>query len=128
MTGMASASASSNVMSIIHEMYTWRLRRLHEGGKYKHPTQRYNMTVNHCQRILGTTKGHPGSWHDKTVLLFDTLVKAIKHDDILQDNEFRLLEVRDDVVLKVKYRRMWVVADSGYHYWSVTALPFKSPS
>ena len=100
MAGMPSTHASSDATSIIHEMCAWRLRRIHKDGKSKHPTRTYNMTVNHRQRILGTTRGHPGSWNEKTVVLFDTYIKAIKRGEILQDNIFTLLEKRAFQIVK----------------------------
>ena len=99
---------------------------MHKGGNSKHPTRTYNMTVNHRRRILGTTKGHPGTWNDKTVVLFDTFGKEIKRGSILQDNVFYLLAARDGEVVKVKYRGVWVVVDNGYHNWSCTVPPFKN--
>ena len=65
MAGMPGTHASSDATSIIHEMCVWRLRRIHKSGKSKHPTRTYNMMVNHRRRILGTTRGHPGSWNEK---------------------------------------------------------------
>ena len=126
MAGMPGTPGSSDATSIIHEQCAWRLRRLHKGGKSKHPTRTYNITVNHRRRILGSTKGHPGSWNDKTVVLFDTFTKAIKRGDILQDNIFELLEKRGDEIVKVKYRGIWIVVDNGYHAWSITVPPFKN--
>ena len=57
MAGMPGTHESSDATSIIHERCVWRLRRIHKDGKSKHPTRTYNMTVNHRQRILGTTRG-----------------------------------------------------------------------
>ena len=126
MAGMPGAPASSDATSIIHEMCAWRLRRIHKGGKSKHPTRTFNMTVNHRRRILGSTRGHPGSWNDKTLVLFDTFIKAIKRGDILQDNVFEILEKVDDKIVSVKYRGVWIVVDNGYHDWSITVPPFKN--
>ena len=124
LAGMPGTLASSDATSIIHEMCSWRLRRMHKGGKSKHPTRTYNMTVNHRRRILGTTRGHPGSWNDKTLVLFDTFIKGIKRGDILQDNIFELLETRDGEVVSVKYQGVWIVVDNGYHHWAITVPPF----
>ena len=80
--------------------------------------------MNHCRRILGTTRGHSGSWNDKTLVLFDTFIKGIKRGDILQDNIFELLETRDGEVVSVKYQGVWIVVDNGYHHWAITVPPF----
>lgn len=69
LAGMPGTPGSSDATHIIHEMCSWRLRRSHKGGKLKQPVRSYNMTVNHRRRILGTTRGHPGSWNDKSVVL-----------------------------------------------------------
>ena len=126
MAGMPGTPGSSDATSIVHEMCAWRLRRIHKGGKSKHPTRTYNMTVNHRRRILGTTRGHPGSWNDKTVVLFDEFIKNIKRGNTLQDHCFELLELRGDRVVRVKYRGVWIVVDNGYHDWSTTIPPFKN--
>ena len=86
MADMAEPLASSDVTHIIHEICAWHLHRSHKEGKSKHPTRTYNLTVNHRRRILGSTRGHAGSWNGKTAVLFDTFIKTIKRGDILQDN------------------------------------------
>ena len=53
-------------------------------------------------------------WNDKTVVLFDTFIKAIKRGDILQDNVFELLERHGDKIVAVKYRGVWIAVDNGY--------------
>ena len=84
----------------------------------------YNATVNHLREILGTTSGHPGSYNDKTTILYNEFIMDIKSGAILDDYEFELLERRDGKVIAVKYRGVWVVVDNGYHNWSVTVPPF----
>jgi hypothetical protein len=113
--GMAGACASSDATHVIHELCGWRLRRVHKGGKSKQCTRTYNMTVNHRRHILGTTSGHPGSWNDKTVVLFDKFLRDIKRGAILDDYEFELLEHQNGEVVAVKYRGVWVIVDNGYH-------------
>ena len=117
MAGMPDTHASSDATSIIHERCAWCLRGIHKGGKSKHPTRTYDMTVNNCRHILGTTRGHPGSWNDKTVVLLDTYIKAIKRGEILQDNIFTILEKRGCKIVEVKYQGVWLLVDNGYHDW-----------
>jgi hypothetical protein len=124
--GMAGACASSDATHVIHENCAWRLRRTHKGFKSKYCTRTYNMTVNHRRRILGSTRGHPGSWNDKTVVLFDTFIRGIKRGDILNDNIFELYEMQDGEVLRVKYRGVWLLVDNGYHAWANTVPPFSN--
>jgi hypothetical protein len=52
-------------------------RNNHLGGKQHLTTRTFNLTVNHHRRILSTTAGYPGRWNDKTLVLFDTFVRAI---------------------------------------------------
>ena len=61
----------------------------------------YNITVNHRRRIIHSTRGGPGRWNDKTMILFDTFVKGIHDNDYLHDVEFELFERRHgDIVTK----------------------------
>jgi len=90
LAGMPGTFGSTDATHIVHDMCNWKSRRAHLGGKSKHPTRTYNMTVNHRRRILSTTPGHPGSWNDKTLALFDSLMADIKSGDILEDNTFEV--------------------------------------
>jgi hypothetical protein len=59
--------------------------------------------VNHRRRILGTTRGHPGSFNDKTLILFDEFVQDVKSGKF-DDYTFELLEKRGDEFVHVKYK------------------------
>lgn len=123
--GMPGACGSSDATHVVHENCTWRLRRMHKGHKSKFCTRTYNITVNHRRRILGTTRGHPGSWNDKTLVLFDTFIRGIKRGDILNDHVFYLNEYDSDgQVVKVMYKGVWIIVDNGYHAWATTVPPF----
>ena len=80
------------------------------------------MMVNHRRRILGTTRGHPGSFNDKTLILFDEFVQDVKSGKF-DDFTFELLERRGDEIVAVKYKGVWIVVDNGYHNWSITIPP-----
>ncbi|KAL3777685.1 hypothetical protein ACHAWO_007849 [Cyclotella atomus] len=87
------------------------------------------MTVsNHRCRILGSTRGHSGSWNDKKLVLFDTFIRDIKHGDILNDHIFELYEMQNGEVVRVKYRGVWTLVDNGYHAWANTLPPFSNNS
>jgi hypothetical protein len=75
---------------------------------------------------LGTTSGHPGSYNDKTVVLYDDFVMDIKRGNILTDYEFELLEIQGGKVIKKKYKGVWIVVDNGYHNWSITVPPLSN--
>ena len=63
------------------------VHNIHKGFKLKIPSRTYNMTVNHCHQILGSTSGHPATWNDKTLILFDELVSNVNDGIILNDYE-----------------------------------------
>jgi hypothetical protein len=126
MAGMPGACTSSNTTSIVHELCSHRLQRIHKGFKTKYPTRTYNLTVNHRREILATTSGHPGSFNDKTLVMYDEFITDIKSGNILDDCEFELLERRDGVVFPVKYKGVWIVVDNGYHNWSITVPPISN--
>ena len=123
---MPGACASSDATSIVHELCSHRLQRIHKGFKTKYPTRTYNLTVNHRREILATTTGHPGSFNDKTVVMYNEFITDIKNGNILEDYEFELLERRDGVVVPVKYKGVWIVVDNGYHSWSITVPPISN--
>ena len=124
LAGLPGAFASTDATHIIHELCRWNIRRAHIGFKSKHATRTFNLTANHRRRILATTRGNPGSFNDKTLILFDTFIKDIKNGTILDDYEFELLEMRGNDVVAVKYKGVWIVVDNGYRNWSTTVPPY----
>lgn len=85
-------------------MRSHHIQRVSKGFKSKQPTQTYNLMVNHGREIWGTTSGHPGSFDDKSVVLFDDFVMDIKRGDILSDYELTAREMGN----KLLQRRKWV--------------------
>jgi hypothetical protein len=118
--GLPGAFASTDATNIIHELCNWKNRRAHIGFKSKHACRTYNTTVNHRRRILASTFGNPGSFNDKTLILFDTFIRDIKRGEKLDDYTFELLERRGEEVVAVQYKGVWIVVDNGYHNWSTT--------
>ena len=96
----------------------------HKGFKLSHPARTYNVTVDHTKRILGTTGGHPGTWNDKTLVLFDKLITKVKNGELYNDYEFKLYE-RNTVgeIVEVVYKGVWFMVDNGYLSWSCTVPP-----
>ena len=126
MAGMHGACGSSDATHITSENCEYNLRNNHIGGKSSHTTRTFNVTVNHRRRILFSTRGGPGRWNDKTLVLFDDFVSGIRDGDILGDTEFELLERgRNGEIITVKYKGSYVIVDNGYLRWSVTVPPFK---
>lgn len=127
MAGFPGCVGSSDATHITIEKCSQRLRQFHKGGKSKSTTRSYNITVNHRRRILGTTRGHPGRWNDKTVVLFDTFLHGLKRGRTLSNATFRLLERKaNGDVVAVLYRGSHVIVDNGYLPWSCTVPPFKT--
>ena len=125
MAGFPGCVGSSDATHITIEKCSQRLRQFHKGGKSKSTTRSHNITVNHRRRILGTTRGHPGRWNDKTVVLFDAFVHGLKRGRTLSDATFHLLERKaDGEIVAVKYRGSYVIVDNGYLPWSCTVPPF----
>jgi hypothetical protein len=124
--GLPGAFASTDATNIIHELCNWKNRRAHIGFKSKHACRTYNTTVNHRRRILASTFGNPGSFNDKTLILFDTFIRDIKRGEKLDDYTFELLERRGEEVVAVQYKGVWIVVDNGYHNWSTTVPPMSN--
>ena len=49
----------------------------HSEHKLAIPSRNYNATVTHSHQILGTTCGHPGTWNDKTLIMYDELIRGV---------------------------------------------------
>ena len=100
----------------------------HSGHKLATPSRNYNATVTHAHQILGTTCGHPGSWNDKTLIMFDDLIRGVNEGRHYTNNEFKLLELdKDKQEVEVIYQGVWFIVDNGYLNWSCTVPPMKNP-
>ena len=75
--GMHGAIASTDATNVIMWNCFHNLAQHNKGFKQNHPARSYNLSCNHRWRILHTTKGHPGRWNDKTLVLFDEFVRGI---------------------------------------------------
>ena len=100
----------------------------HKGFKLAIPSRNYNATVTHWKQILGTTCGHPGTWNDKSIVLFDKLIQGVHEGKLLADKEFKLFELnKEGKVVEVRYQGAWFIVDNGYLNWSTTVPPMKHP-
>ena len=76
----------------------------HTGHKLNFPSRTYNTTVTHWRQILGTTSGHPCTWNDKTVVLYDELICGVNDGINVSDYEFTLFEYDDNNnIIEVPY-------------------------
>ena len=109
------------------ERCVYCLRQLHLGYKLPHTARTYNLTCNHRRQILSTTSGHPARFNDKTLVLFDNFVQALKKGEHNAQFTFNLYDYDDDGnVIYVPYEGCYVIVDNGYLKWSVTIPPLKS--
>ena len=109
----------------MHSCASWAAHS-NTGHKLSIPSRTYNVTVTHWRQILSTTCGHPSTWNDKTIVLFDDLVRGVNNGDKYFDNEFKLLEYdMNGNVQEVTYVGAWFMVDNGYLSWSCTVPPLK---
>ena len=88
--------------------HVWRLDGPHafwlqnSGFKVSVPTRTYNLTCNHRQQILSSTKGYSGRWNDKTLVWFDELVTDVRTGRVLPLDTFTLLHCHQDGMVSKK--------------------------
>ena len=99
----------------------------HKGFKLNLPARTYNLTVTHSKIILCSTTGHPSTWNDKTVVLYDPLISGVHDGKKYSDNIFKLLEKKTNgEIAEVAYSGVWFMVDNGYLNWSCTVPPVKN--
>ena len=77
------------------------------------------MAVNQSRWITGTTMGHPATWNDKTLILYDELIFGVRDGIIPDDFEFMLYERnKEGEVVEVIYKGVWFMVDNGCLSWS----------
>ena len=105
MNGCAGSSDATNIMML--NCPSWASNS-HKGFKLNLPARTYNLTVSHTKLILCSTTGHPSTWNDKTVVLYDPLISSV-HDGLLHnDFEFKLFEKRSNGdIVEVIYKGLW---------------------
>ena len=96
----------------------------HKGFKLNVPARTYNVTVDHSRKILASTGGHPGTWNDKTLILFDESIRGINAGTLHSEYIFHLFERdKDGSIVQVAYQGVWFIVDNGYLAWSCTVPP-----
>ena len=125
--GLAGCIGSSDATHVGMLRCQYRLRQHHNSFKLPMPTRTYNITTNHRRRILSSTRGHPGRWNDKTLVLYDQLATDLRDGRRYGNLEFTLLErAEDGGVNSVKYTGAWLIVDNGYLAWPTHVPPFKT--
>ena len=98
----------------------------HLGHKLKIPSRTYNATVTHCRQILGSASGNPAKRNDKTIILYDELIRGVHEDKLF--NDYKVILLKYDAtgeVVKIKYHGTWLMVDNGYLAWSTNIPPMK---
>ena len=90
MTGFDGCKGSSDATHVTMFKFSAWASNMNKGFKLNLPTRTYNATVDHSQRILCSTTGHPATWNDKTLVLFDPLLTKVKDRQVHQNHEFKL--------------------------------------
>ena len=99
---------------------------MNKGFKLNLPSRTYNATVDHSRRILCSTTGHPATWNDKTLVLYDPLLTKVKDRRVHEEYEFMLYEHDENGdIVEVCYVGVWFMVDNGYLSWSCTVPPVK---
>ena len=119
--GFTGCIGSSDATHIIMEKCNARLKNHNSGGKDSHTTRVFNIVVNHRRKILNTTPGFPGRWNDKTIVLFDGMLRSMNEGKIYQNIEYDLWTNGK----YQKFRGAYVMVDNGYLNWSCTVPPIK---
>ena len=124
MNGCCGSGDSTNVIML--NCPSWATNS-HKGFKLNLPARTYNLTVSHTKLILCSTTGHPSTWNDKTLVLYDSLISGVRDGSIYDDFEFKLLEKRSNgEIVEVTYKGIWFMVDNGYLDWSCTVPPVKN--
>ena len=100
----------------------------HKGHKLNIPPRSYNITVSHSRQVLYSTSGNPLTWNNKSIVLYDTLVRGVHDGEIHSDYDFELLDYNENNdVVKVICKEVWFIVDNGYLSWSCN-VPSEKPS
>ena len=126
LAGCHGAIGSTDAAHVLSERIRYKRRNAHIAFKMSNTARTYNVTVNHRRRILSATGGHPATWNDKTLVLFDDFARGIQDGKILNDLDFELFELNEEgEVVAAKYQGCWLIVDNGYLNWSTTVPPMK---
>jgi len=129
--GFPGCVGSMDASHIEHSRIAYDHRQAHLSHKLPFTSRTYIIVTNHRRRILGTTKGHPARWNDKSLVKFDEIAMDLHEGKgPMKDLEFELYDYEEEedgtkTVKKVKYKGAWLLVDNGYMNWGVTIPPMK---
>jgi hypothetical protein len=99
--------------------------RTHAYTSGAYPTLSYEVTVDHCKKIIAATQGHPGARNDKTIVKFDGFVTSINNGDLYGDVPYSLTNEDDE---EIPLKGLYLIVDGGYHKWRCLQCPMKHTS
>ena len=98
----------------------------HKSYKLQTTARSYNVTTSHERQILHTTKGHPSTYNDKSIINSDCFYKDVKDGTLLKNKNFTLFEYDSNKnIMEAHYNGGWLMVDNGYLDWSCTIPPMK---
>ena len=113
--GFNGCIGSSNVTSVpMTSCPKWDSNN-HKGHTLYLSLRTYNGICSHTRFIMGSTDGHPSTWNDKTLIVYDTFLNKVNDGKKIDDYEFTLLEYTVDGNIASKtYKGVWFIVDNGY--------------
>ena len=85
---------------------------LHKRFKTCITSRTYNTAV--ARQTLGSTCGHPATYNDKTLIMFDELVSNLNDGIIPDDFEFVLHEHdKNGDIFEITYKGVWFMVENG---------------
>jgi hypothetical protein len=124
MAGFHGCIGSTDATHVSCEKMPIGISNQHRSYKLPYPARTYNLTCDHCRRILYTTRGHPARYNDKSLIRLDKFALGLKGGSILDDRVFDLKYRKPGGAIGTrKFRGAWLLVDNGYLDWSVTIPP-----
>jgi hypothetical protein len=124
--GFPGAIASTDATSIELKKVPQSAKNAHLGFKSSKTARTYNVTVNHRRKILSTTTGHPATWNDMSICMYDEFLNGLQNGSILNELEYHLYGYDDDKnIVKRLYNGCWLLVDNGYFARSTLIPPIK---
>ena len=78
LAGLPGCVGSIDCTHIVTKQCENNLKNNHLGFKSSNTTCSYNLTCNHCHRILHSTTGGPGRWNDQMMVRLDKSVTFVR--------------------------------------------------
>lgn len=119
--GFPGCAGSVDVVHIRHDMSPFNLKNVNT-GKEGYPSLAFEVIADHTRRVRSCTRGFPGSFNDKSIMRFDSAVRAMRVDPLFSSVEWEYLDV-----LGAKHTRKgaYLLSDNGYTRTPTLVMPVK---